>query len=91
MESISLRLLDKGIRPEHAHLNTFHRSVNVDDWLAIGTDEAEVGDEVIEALKGHRFGLKVENGLTDHLSCKIVQKNEKGIAWSMQPHLIHHL
>ena len=67
----------------------------MDDWLTIGTDEAEAEDEaedeVIEALKGHRYGLKVENGLTDYLSCKIVQENEKGIAWSMQPHLIHHL
>ena len=64
-------------------------AIYVDDCLTIGTDEAI--EEVINALKGHNFGLKVEDNLTDYLSCKIVQERDKGKAWIMQPHLIDNL
>jgi hypothetical protein len=39
-------------------------------------------------MKNYGFGLKVENDLTDYLSCKIIQGIDQGKAWIMQPHLI---
>ena len=51
-------------------------SIYVDGYLAIVATEAI--NEVIESLKAHGFGLKVENGFTDNLRCKTVQENEKG-------------
>ena len=44
-------------------------AIYVDDCLTIGTDAAI--DEVIESMKNYGFGLKVENDLTDYLSCKL--------------------
>jgi hypothetical protein len=46
------------------------------DCLTIGTEEAI--EEVINALKGYNFGLKVEGNLTDNISCKIAQERDKG-------------
>jgi hypothetical protein len=46
-------------------------AIYVDDCLSIRTEETI--EEVIKALKGHNFGLKVEDNLTDNLSCKSVQ------------------
>jgi hypothetical protein len=51
--------------------------IYVDDCLTIETEEAI--EKVIDALKGHNFGLKVEDNLTDYLSFKIVQLREKRI------------
>ena len=56
-------------------------TIYVDDCWTIGTVEAM--NEVIEASKGHRFGLKNENAWADFLSYKIVRENEKGRAWIM--------
>jgi hypothetical protein len=64
-------------------------AIYVDDCLAIWEEEAIV--VVINTLKGHEFGLKVEDNLTGYLSCKIVQKRYKGKVWIMQPHLIKNL
>jgi hypothetical protein len=47
-------------------------AIYIDDCLTIGTEEAI--EEVMNALKGHNFGLKVEDNLTYYLSCKIVQE-----------------
>ena len=74
---------------QHSSLAMVMMEINVDDCLTIGTDEAI--EEVINALKAHNFGLKVEDNLTDYLSCKIVQERDKGKAWIIQPHLIDNL
>jgi F0F1-type ATP synthase delta subunit len=37
----------------------------------------EAIEEVINALKENNFGLKVEDSLTEYLSCKSVQKKRK--------------
>jgi hypothetical protein len=39
-------------------------------------------------MKDYGFELKVENNLTDFLSCKIVQDIDQGKSWIMQPHVI---
>jgi hypothetical protein len=61
-------------------------AIYMDDCLTIGTEPAI--DEVIELMKNYGFGLKVENDLTDYLSCKIIQDIDQGKAWIMQSHLI---
>jgi hypothetical protein len=43
--------------------------IYVDDCLTIGSDEGI--KEVIEVMKGHDFGLKIEEDLKDYLSCHI--------------------
>ena len=43
--------------------------IYVDDCLVIGSNEGI--DDVINGLKMHTFGLKVEDFLSDYLSCKI--------------------
>jgi hypothetical protein len=48
-------------------------------------------EEVIHELKGHNFGKKVEDNLSDYLSCKIVQERDTVKGWIMQPHLIDNL
>jgi hypothetical protein len=64
-------------------------SIYFDDCLTIGTEE-EI-EEVINASICHNFGLKVEDNLTDYLSCKIDQERNKGKVWIMQPHLVDNL
>ena len=81
--------VDPCLWTKHSSLGMVMMAIYVDDCLTIGTDEAI--EEVINALKGHNFGLKVEDNLTDYLSCKIVQERDKGKAWIMQPHLIENL
>jgi hypothetical protein len=51
-------------------------AIYVDDCLTIGTDIAI--DEVIESMKNYGYGLKVENDLTEYLSCKIIQDIDQG-------------
>ena len=60
--------------------------IYADNYLTIGIDK-EI-DEVIESLKAFGFGLKVENELSEYLSCKIVQEVDQNKVWIMQPHLI---
>jgi hypothetical protein len=50
-------------------------AIYVDDCLTIGTKEAT--EEVINALKGNNFGLKVEDNISDYLICKITQERDK--------------
>jgi hypothetical protein len=50
--------------------------IYVNDCLTIETYESI--EEVIDTLKGHNFGLKVEENLTEYLSCKVVQERDKG-------------
>jgi len=63
--------------------------IYVDDCLVIGNDE-EI-DDVIDGLKKHNFGLKVEDFSTDYLSCKIHMNREKRLLFVKQPHLIKDL
>jgi hypothetical protein len=64
---------------KHSSLGMVIVVIFVDDCLAIGTEEAV--EEVMNSLKGNNFGLKVEDNLTDYLSCKIVQERYKGKVW----------
>jgi hypothetical protein len=50
-------------------------SIYVDNCLTLETEEAI--EEVINPLKGHNFGLKVEDNLTDYLRCRIFQERDK--------------
>jgi hydrogenase maturation factor HypE len=50
-------------------------TVYVDDCLTIGTEEAT--EEVINSLKERNLGLKVEDNLTDYLSCKNDQERDE--------------
>jgi hypothetical protein len=50
--------------------------IHVDDYLTIGTEEAIEG--VSNALKGHHFGLKIEDNITDYLNFKIISERDKG-------------
>jgi hypothetical protein len=78
--------LDPLLWTKHSSLGMVMITIYVDDCLSIGTKGTI--EEVINALKGNNFGLKVEDNLTDYLSCKIVQERDKGKVWIMQPHLI---
>jgi hypothetical protein len=49
----------------------------------------DVIKEVIEDLKKHDFGLKIEEYLKDYLSCHIKINEEDRIAWIQKPHLIN--
>jgi hydrogenase maturation factor HypE len=60
--------------------------IYVDDCMVIGCDEDI--DKVIKGLKGYGFGLKVEEFLTDYLSCKIMMNRENAEVLVMQPHLL---
>jgi hypothetical protein len=81
--------MDPCLWKKHNSLRMVMIAIYIDDFLSIGTEEAI--EKVINLLKGHSFGLKVEENLTDYLSCKIVQEREKGKVWIMQPHLIDNL
>ena len=63
--------------------------IYVNNRLTIGTDQAI--KEVINALKRHAFGLKVQNNRTDCLSCKMIQHRDQEKAWVIQPYLIDNL
>jgi hypothetical protein len=63
--------------------------IHVDDCLTIGTEEAIEG--VSNALKGHNFGLKIEDNITDYLNFKIISERDKGKVWIMQLHPIDNL
>jgi hypothetical protein len=52
--------------------------------------EAAIND-TIEQIKANGFGVKVEDDLSDYLSCNIVFNKEKTKAWLGQPHLIKSL
>jgi hypothetical protein len=65
-----------------AYLCLWKERNSLDDCLNIGTDIAV--EELISALKGNEFVLKVEDNFTDYLIFKIVQKIDKGKFWIMQ-------
>ena len=63
--------------------------IYVDDCYCWGHKEAM--DETIDQLIQSGFGVKVEDNLTDYLSCNIVFDKDKKKAWLGQPHLIKNL
>jgi hypothetical protein len=63
--------------------------IYVDDCLVIG--KRDKIDEPIVYLKTSRFNLKVENNLTDYLSCQLVENAELKEILILQPHLINNL
>jgi hypothetical protein len=63
--------------------------IYVDDCYCCGHEAAI--DETISQLKASGFGIKVEDNLTDYLSCNIVFDKKKTKAWLGQPHLIKNL
>jgi hypothetical protein len=63
--------------------------IYVDDCLVIGKRDGI--DDLIVGLKKIRFNLKVENNLTDYLSCKLIENAESKEIFMLQPHLINNL
>jgi hypothetical protein len=85
----------KGVFLTHAFGLTFFNLgiviivIYVDDCLIIG-DDLNI-NEVIEELKGYNFALKVEDHLTDYLSCQIITNFDNKALFIMQPHLLENL
>jgi hypothetical protein len=63
--------------------------IYVDDCLVIG--KRDKIDELIVALKTSGFNLKVENNLTDYLSCQLIENAESKEILILQPHMINNL
>jgi hypothetical protein len=59
----------------------------VDDCLLIG--KRDKIDELIVELKTSGFNLKVENNLTDYLSCQLIENAESKEILILQPRLIN--
>jgi hypothetical protein len=60
--------------------------IYADGCLISGSNEGF--NAVINGLKQHNFCLKMEDFLSDYLSCKIEINRKKEILLFMQPHLI---
>jgi Reverse transcriptase (RNA-dependent DNA polymerase) len=82
-------LVDPCIWIKHFNQGIVIIAIYVDDCLIIG-DDSKI-NEVIEELKGYNFGLKVEDHLTDYLSCRIITNLDDKTLFIMQPHLIKNL
>jgi hypothetical protein len=63
--------------------------IYVHDCLVIGKRDGI--DDLIVDLKTSGFNLKVENDLTDYLSCQLIENAESKEIWILQPHLINNL
>ena len=63
-------------------------ALHVDDCYAVGHPKAL--EDAIKQISKH-FKLKVEDVLTDYLSCEIRFNKLKTKAWVGQPHLIKRL
>jgi len=66
-------------------LGVVYMALHVDDCYGVGHLKAL--EDAIVQIKGH-FNLKVEDELTDYLSCEIRFDKTKRKAWLGQPHLI---
>jgi histone deacetylase 1/2 len=82
-------LVDPCLWIKHFNQGIVIIAIYVDDCLIIG-DDSKI-NEVIEELKGYNFGLKVEDHLTDYLSCQIITNLDDKTLFIMQPHLIKNL
>jgi hypothetical protein len=63
--------------------------IYVDDCLVIGKRDGV--DELIVELNTSGFNLKVENNLTDYLSCQLIENAELNEIMIFQTHLISNL
>ena len=63
--------------------------IYVDDCLVVGK-ERDI-DHLIVALKENGFNLKIENNLTDYLSCRVIEDVKLNQILILQPHLINNL
>jgi hypothetical protein len=82
-------LLDPCLWSKHINPGIVIIAIYVKDCLIIG-DDSNI-NEVIEELKGYNFGLKVEDHLTNYLSCQIMTNLGDKTLFIMQPHLIKNL
>ena len=74
---------------KHSKFGIVMVAVYVDDCLVV---ESEKGiEDMINCLKNCDFGLKIEDNLTDYLSCKIQINQQTKTTYVMQPHLINSL
>ncbi len=80
---------DPHIMIQHNKNGLRYVSIYVDDNFCVGHKTALM-DFVIE-LREHGLIIKVAEGLTDYLSCKIVISENGRKAWIGQPHLIKKL
>ena len=74
---------------KHSKLGIVMVAVYVDDCLVVGSEKGI--EEMIICLKNCDFGLKIEDNLTDYLSCKIQINQQTKTTYVMQPHLINSL
>jgi hypothetical protein len=61
----------------------------VDDCLCIGNDKAI--KDLVHGMETQGFTMKIDEELTDYLSCQIVFSDDKQKLWIGQPHLIKNL
>ena len=61
----------------------------VDDCLVVGK-ELQIEKSIVE-LKENGFNLKIENNLTDYLSCRVVEDVKLNRILILKPHLINNL
>jgi hypothetical protein len=61
----------------------------VDDCLCIGNDAAI--KDLVKGMETQGFTLKIDEELTDYLSCQLVFLDDKLRLWIRQPHLIKNL
>jgi hypothetical protein len=59
------------------------------DIFAVGHREAI--KEVVDLIKAQGLNVKVQDELTDYLSCNVLFNCNKSIAWLGQPHLIKNI
>jgi hypothetical protein len=61
----------------------------VDDCLFVGNEK--LIQETVEGIKKWGLDVKIEDDLSDYLSCKILFSKDRSKAWLGQPHLIKSL
>jgi hypothetical protein len=64
-------------------------AIYVDDCLFCGTNE--MIDETVKGIVKWGLQVKVEDNLTDYLSCRVIFDKSRKMAWLGQPHLICNL
>jgi hypothetical protein len=70
-------------------LGMVYMALYVDDCYEVG--HAKAADEAIAKISGDFRKLKIENEMTDYLSCEIRFDSNKEKAWLSQPHLLKRL
>ena len=64
-------------------------AIYVDDCLFVGHEK--LIQDTVEGIKKWGLEVKIENDLSDYLSCKILFNKDRSKAWLGQPHLIKSL